>query len=187
MAETKNSDNRITLSNGVVFKFKEFPREQIARINQKIQDEYPEPQPPMVWIEDRGRDEPNENDVIYRSALASWRIRLTDRVMNALFFDALELVKKPEDMPGSDSPEFRDFLKLVHDEEPLSTEQGRYVQWVQYRAIPDKDMLQFQRRLLQLAGIPEEDVREIETTFQGDTGGKPDTGNGDLESSQNRD
>lgn len=187
MAKTKNSDDRITLSNGVVFKVLDFPREQIARIHQKIQDEYPEPQPPMVWIEDRGRDEPNENDPGYRAALTTWQIRLTDRVVNALSFDALELVKKPDDVPGPDSIIFKDFLKLVHGEEPMESAEGRYVQWVQYRAIPPEDVVKFSRRLLKLAGIPDADVVEKEATFQGNTGGKPDTGNGDLESSQNRD
>lgn len=186
MPETTNSGDRIVLSNGVVFKVKDFPREAVARIYQKIQDQYPEPKVPMVWIKDMGRDEPNPNDPDYRAAITTWQVRFTDRVVNALAFDALEL-EQPGEVAGPESAEFRDFLKLVYGEEPMETERGRYVQWVQYRAIPPSDLMMFSRRLLQLAGIPEEAVREIEATFPSDTGGKPDTERDDIGSGQNGD
>lgn len=187
MTSTNTDENQIVLSNGVVFELNEFPREQIARINQKIHDEYPEPVVPLVWIEDQGREEPNASDPDYLTDLTTWQIRLTDRVVGALCFDALELVHKPEDLPGPDSPEFRDFLKIVHNEEPFETPRARYVQWVQYRAIPGKDMMYFSRRLLQLAGVPEEDVRVIEATFRSEAGGQSDSRNATDEPSENRD
>ncbi len=184
--ESKDSD-RIELSNGVILRIKDISRTQLTYAIRNMQKEHPEPQPPMVHIEDRGRDEPNANDPAYLEAKQVWQIDVASRMMNVLYWDALEVVEVPDDVPKADSPEFEEYMEFVMGESVARSEQARKVQWLRYRAIPEDNLLDVQYRLLRLAGVPEEDIVEIEATFRSDAGGNPDTASLNIESSQNGD
>lgn len=185
MTPEANDPNRIELSNGVVLRFKKISRNEISYAARNANRDHPEPKPPMVWREDRGRDEPNPNDPNYIQSLTLYNIEATARVMDVLYARAIEVVFRPPEVSSPESQEFRDYLELAQGETLRQSELGRLVQWLRYWAIPDEDQLPFQRKVLQLAGVPVEDIREVEAAFPGDTGGKPDTGNADLESSKN--
>ncbi len=186
MAQEEQDPNRVTLSNGVVLQIKEVQRDQIGFAMRNAQKEHPEPTAPMIYIEERGREEPNDADPDYLQAHITWQIEMASRMMSVLYWDAVEIVETPEGLPGMDSREFAEYLEDVMGEGVRTSQRGRKVQWLRYRAIPIADLLNFQRRLLRLAGVPEEDIREVEATFRGDTGGEPDSGSSDIESSQDR-
>ncbi len=115
-----------------------------------------------------------------------WQIEIATRTMNVLYWDSVEVVETPDSFPNPDSQEFAEYLEDVMGEALRTSEKGRKVQWLRYRGIPEGDQLSVQRRLLRFAGVPEEDIREVEATFRGDTGGEPDSGSGDIKSSQDR-
>lgn len=186
-AELIKDPNRIELSNGVVLKIKTVSRNAISYAARNAMKEHPEPQPPMKWIEDRGRDEPNPNDPAYQESYKLHQIEVSARVLDVLYARAIEVVEIPDDVGGPESKEFQDYVNLAMGEELRESELGRWVQWLRYWAVPDGDDLDLQRRLFELVGVPVQDIRVVEATFQGDAGGKPDTGNGDLKSSKNGD
>lgn len=179
MTEESTDPNRIELSNGVVLRFKKVSRNEISYAARNANRDHPEPKPPMVLIKDRGREEPNFNDPNYIQSITLYNIEATARVMDVLYARAIEIVERPPEVTGPDSQEFQDYLELAQGETLRQSELGRLVQWLRYWAIPDEDQLRFQRKVLQLAGVPVEDVGEVETAFPGNTGGKPDTGNED--------
>lgn len=182
-SELIKDPNRIELSNGVVLKIKMVSRNAVSYAARNAMKEHPEPQVPMVWIEDRGRNEPNANDPDYIQAYRLYQIEVSARIMDVLYARAVEVVKMPDDVPGPDSQEFQDYVELAMGEELRKSELGRLVQWLRYWAVPEEDELDLQSRLLQLAGVPVQDIKEVETIFPSNTGGKPDTGNDDSESS----
>lgn len=187
MKEDANDERLIELSNGVVLRFKKVSRNEISYAARNANRDHPEPKPPMIRIENKGRDEPNPNNPDYKQALLLYNIEATARVMDVLYARAIEVVTRPPEISAPESQEFQDYLELVQGETLRQSELGRLVQWLRYWAIPDEDQLAFQRKVLQLAGVPVQDIREVETTFPSDTGGKPDTGNDNLESSEDRD
>ncbi len=182
-AELIKDPNRIELSNGVVLKIKTVSRNAISYAARNAMKEHPEPQLPMVWIEDKGRHEPNPLDPDYAQAYKLHQVEVAARVLDVLYARAIEVVEIPGDVGGPDSQEFRDYLELAMGEELRKSKLGKWVQWLRYWAVPDGDDLDLQRRLFELAGVPVQDIRVVEATFQGDAGGNPDTGNEDSESS----
>ena len=187
MTSEGNDPNRIELSNGVVLRFKKISRNEISYAARNANRDHPEPKPPMILIRDKGREEPNYNDPNYIQSLTLYNIEATARVMDVLYARAIEVIHRPDDVSAPESQEFQDYLELAQGETLRQSPLGRLVQWLRYWAIPDEDQLPFQRKVLQLAGVPVGDIREVEPTFPGDTGGKPDTGNEDRESSRNGD
>lgn len=187
MKEVANDERLIELSNGVVLRFKEVSKNEISYAARNANRDYPEPKPPMIYIKNRGREEPNTNDPDYKQALLLYNIEATARIMDVMYARAIKVESRPDDISGPDSQEFQDYLELAQGETLRKSELGRLVQWLRYWAIPDEDQIEFQRKVLRLAGVPVADVVEIEPTFQGDTGGKPDTGSADIESDKNGD
>ncbi len=190
-SELIKDPNRIELSNGVVLKIKMVSRNAISYAARNAMKEHPEPQPPMVWIKDRGRDEPNPDDPNYVQAFQLHQIEITARIMDVLYARAVELIEKPDDVAGPDSQEFQDYVELAMGEGLRKSELGRWVQWLRYWAFPGEegaeDEFNLQSRLLQLAGVPVQDIRVVEATFPGDPVGESDTGNDDSESSKDGD
>jgi len=177
-----NDPNRIELSNGVVLKIKAGSRNAISYAGRNAQKDHPQPEIPMVFIKDQERSEPNADDPDYIQAFNIWQIEISARIMDVLYAQAVIVETIPDGVGGPDSIEFKDFLELAMGEQLRASEMGRLVQWLRYWAIPDGDRLDLQRRLLQLAGVPLEDLKEVETTFPDNTGGKPDNGSADKQS-----
>lgn len=182
MTSDEKDPSRITLTNGVVLRLKEVPRDQLTFAIRNALRAHPEPTPPMIYIANQGREEPNEADPDYLEARILWQIEIASRTMNVLYWDAVEVMETPTDFPSADSKEFAEYLEDVMGETPRASEKGRKVQWLRYRAIPEGDQLDVQRRLLRFAGVPEEDIREVEATFRDNAGGEPDSGSGDIKS-----
>lgn len=157
------------LSNGIVLTMRPVPPMLLQAVNQ----EFAPPDPPRVYIEEKGRDEPNPNDPEYAKTL----LRLSaeqDLAINDLVLAVGTTVKSiPEGYFGPDEDgwianiEFANRLtgrNLVIDKEDSIR---RYLQWLRFYAMETgMDVALATGLPLQLAGIREGEVEEVVDSFR---------------------
>ena len=139
----------------------------LSRVMESVQKDDPSPTVPMVFIEDKGREEENPNDPDYRAALAVWNANAVMRMFNALVVSCLTIkeLNSAYDPYGED---FEDFLVAV-ELEPVKGKLPRFLQWIQTYALIKEESRQLTEWMMALAGVTEEDVAEATSFLQGDT------------------
>ncbi len=174
MTQKTDQDAVYELSNGVKVRLRKMSPVLLAAVATNVGQG--EPQVPMVYNEDKERDEDNPLDPDYVAEHDRWAAGRGIRLMRALVAGATSLDHCPDDVMGHDSEEFADFLELM--EIPLSpSTQGRYAQWVMYVGVQDQEqMADFSATLMRMAGAREEDVAEAQALFRGDEERTTDNG-----------
>lgn len=164
MTEKTDQDPVYKLESGVKLRFHKFSPLLLNQIAQTIGEN--EPKPPMVFDENKEREEENPNDPDYVAAKTRWAAATSVRLLRALVSAGTNLESKPDDMMAADSDDFETFMELV--EIPISgSAQGRYTQWVMYVALTSpEDMNNLNIELMRLAGAREEDVAEAQALFR---------------------
>jgi hypothetical protein len=100
------SGNRaeLTLSNGIVFEFRPVSPLLTASIQAELEQRLP--QPPRVWIEEKGREEVNPNDPDYLQELRRQEHLNALALSDAITFAGVEVKSIPEGLCGPDSEEW---------------------------------------------------------------------------------
>lgn len=156
----------ITLSTGVILNLWKGSTLALDQATEALKKSDPTPEPPMVYSEEKGRDESNPNDPGYVKAMQNWNGRLSIRFFTVLLATASSVNFVPEGMTTHDSEEFIEVLEMSGIE-PRRTKLGLYVQWVTlFAGLEDQELLG--THLLQLAGVSEASIAEAEATFRGD-------------------
>lgn len=156
----------ITLSTGVILNLWKGSTLALDQATEALKKSDPVPEPPMVFSEDKGREESNPNDPAYIKAIANWNGRLSIRFFTVLLATASSVKFVPENMIKHDSDEFVEVLEMSGIE-PRRTNVGLYVQWVAlFAGLDDQELLG--THLLQLAGVSEASIAEAEATFRSD-------------------
>lgn len=143
-----------------------------ATLIDKVQSKIKDPEPPMVWIEEKGRSEPNPADPSYLRALQRADV---DRVMAAL--DAIIMLgidmcdEDGNQLEISDGP-WLNKLKLLErhghldlDEHDMDDPLDREFLFKRYIVLSAKDI----EPVASASGIKEEDVKQAEASFRGDS------------------
>ncbi len=125
-----------------------------------------EPRPPMVFIEEKEREEENPNDPDFIAAHNIWLAEVGIRSLRALIPTGTKLEHKPEDVVGPEDEDFEDLMAAM-GQEAAAGKFSRYVQWVMSVACGAQDLEILSVRLMRLAGIPEGDVADVLATFPG--------------------
>ncbi len=174
MTEETEQDAVYELSNGVKVRLRKMSPILLAQVATQVGQG--EPKVPMLYNEDKEREEDNPLDPDYIADHDRWAAGRGIRLMRALVGGATSLEHSPDDVMGHDSDEFAQFLELM--EIPLSpSAQGRYTQWVMYVGIQDQEqMADFSATLMRMAGAREEDVAEAQALFRGDEERTADNG-----------
>lgn len=158
-----------TLSNGIVLSLKPVPPFLLAA----VQSEYQTPDPPSVYMEEKGRDEPNPNDPAYIQTLE--RLEQQQQLaLNSLILAVGTSVKfVPE---GYSGPEESTWFEGIHYLAKASgveidldaeDEKKRYLLWLRYYALENSDDTILATTLpLQLGGIREGEVSEVLDSFR---------------------
>jgi hypothetical protein len=145
----------LTLASGVRLKLRP-PAPKAITLRQE-QFELTKPKPPMVYIEDKGREEPNEADPDYVYALELHEAKRSEMITDILALTGTSLDHLPEGMEGPESDWFADLLlALKIDVSPARA--GRYVQWLKYHAATETELNHLNRQLLVMLGTPEQEV-----------------------------
>lgn len=159
------------LVNGIVLDVKPVP----PLLLNAVIAEFPDPEPPMVHMEELGRDEPNPNDPAYHQALLDAG-NARDEAVNNIVLGVGTSVKhvpegyfKPEDDGWVATVEFA--AQIAGKElkvEPVSGQKvTRYLQWLRWYACETgMDIALLQSLPYQLAGIKEGEIDEVAESFQ---------------------
>lgn len=164
---SEEQENILELSTGVklsVHKPSVFVIRAIEKKNQSLK-----PKPPMVMIEEKQREEPNDQHPDYLKALEEWEADGTERQYDVAIMTGTKLYSVPDDFPKPESEIWHDVLTLI--DIPLgATEQQRYTQWVKFIAAPNPmDMGLILAKVMSMLGIRESEVAEAVEAFRSAT------------------
>lgn len=170
--ESHKIPERIVLSNGIVLKVKPMPPMLLNSVSNSI----PKPPVPMVFLEDKGRDEPNPNDPNYIQAEADRQTALSLAIMNTILYACTEIEEVPANCWGVESEEWLALPRLAGIKFDPDDKIERYLTWLRSYAIATmQDMNKAQTLPLMLAGITEPEVDDVMESFR--SGETPGTDN----------
>lgn len=160
----------LELSNGIILALKPVP----PLLLQAINNEFVQPPPPKIYMEEKGREEENPNDPEYLKLLeklaAEQELAVNDMVLGV----GTSVKSIPEGMypPESDDwiPQVKFAAKLANKEleMDISDPVRRYLYWLRFYAMETSADVIFARTLpLQLTGIREGEVEEVMESFRG--------------------
>ena len=156
----------ITLDNGAVLAIRKPATMLLSNVMLQLEKTDPVPEPPKVFIEDKGREEENPNDPAYKTAMLLWNANSVVRMFNALAVASLSI----KDLNGTYDPEgeeFADFLEAVIIDRAQG-KAGRFLQWLNSYALVKSEARQLTHWMMRLAGVGEEDVAEATKFLEGD-------------------
>ncbi len=156
----------ITLSTGVVLRLKQVSPMVISSAIKTGSGE--EPQVPTVWVEGKGREQPNPTDPDYLKAVDKWRADLGTKALRSLVAIGTEIEEIPEGVVGPDHEDYEDLMDSM-GLDPGKGRYTRYVEWALHIACGSpKDFATLSATLMRRAGAREEDVREAQDAFRSD-------------------
>ena len=160
--------NIITLSTGVRLRERPFALKAITDAQREM--ERRKPQPPVVFMIDKGREEINEADPKYQAALAQHRETSDERLLRIVIALCTEIAELPDGFQGPHTEQtLADLAFLGVDAAALKGRLERYAAWVTYLAGPSAaDWSAITRAVFPRAGTPESEVTAAQETFQGD-------------------
>jgi len=164
----------ITLASGAVVEARPVP----DMVLQSLFLQYPEPQPPILETEVRGKmiREANMSDPDYLAAVAKRNGVLSDAVLNLTLLRGLKILQLPPDLPeyGEDDSwveELSDLGIEIPEKKTL-----RKLLWMRYYvAVSTGDLVKLQQESMRLAGTSEEEIQVAMQRFQRDRGRDADT------------
>lgn len=151
------------MSTGVKFKIKPVSKfslggitERFARIKPKV---------PMTYVQSKGREEPNVEDVDYQSDMQMWNLSLAMSINSLLLLRGTELEYVPDGMVSYDSQEWQYEMQLFDSD--AENPRACYLEWVKNIAAPlDTDIQKLMGAIGRLSGISQEDVAEAVDQFR---------------------
>jgi hypothetical protein len=135
-SEPKQTD-RVTLSSGVILKFKKIP---LLRIN-AIVDAFPYPPIPKYFNPEKGREEENPMSKVYLDMKTEIDVQRSLAIIDAVVATGTELEFKPDSMVAVESDDWIDELEVSHIPVRKESKYARYLAWVKFVAIRDMDDL----------------------------------------------
>jgi len=164
----------LILASGAVVEARPVP----DMVLQSLFSQYPEPSPPILETEVRGKmiREANLNDPDYLVAVAERDRILSDAVLNLTLLRGLKILQLPLDVsPYEEDNEWEEELSDLGIEIP-EKKTLRKLLWLRYRvAISTNDLIQLQQESMRLAGTSEEEIQVAMQRFQRDRGRDADS------------
>ena len=174
----------IKLSNGITLKVKPMP----PMLFNSVVNSIPEPEVPKVYMEDKGRDEPNPNHPDYIKAVNERTVAISLATMNLILVACTEIEYLPDGMEGPESDDWPYLAEMAGITFDHSNKHERYLAWLRAYAISTvNDMTQVQTVPLMLAGVSEEEVDTAMDAFRSGEARDSDSGLPDEEHSPDGD
>lgn len=186
--ERRGKTANFTLVNGIVLKLKPVAPYLLVAVER----EFPDPEPPVTWIDEKERNEPNPNHPDHVKALEqnTWK---KDLALNNLVLGVgTEFVSAPRGYYGPEEDEWLKVLEVAASitEKPLLFKKddptARYIAWLRFYALQSQvDITVVTTLTYQLTGIAEGEVDEILEAFQGGKGRGTDSNDSPPPRSEN--
>lgn len=156
----------VTLSTGVVLSIHPVPPYAFQSASMQAG---PPPEPPMVYIESRGREEPNPDDPAYKQQFQRHRVKQSDLVSNVLFLYGTKIQHVPDGVPKVEDDDWLDLLKATGVEVDSTNSYERYLAWLRYVVLAkSEDITNLVSATMRGSGTTEEDVQQALETFRSD-------------------
>lgn len=172
------SEDRLTLSNGVVLRIKPVPLLTVRRAVQSVE----RPKVPRVLIPEKGREEENPSDPAYLAAKEAYEAETTERAIDTLLLFGVELESVPKGMDGPDDDGWLRKMKLLGINVDPDNPDERLLTWLRcYAIVSLSDFTALQRAAGKSVGLSEEEVQAAADSFRGgevrgsDNGPSPET------------
>lgn len=154
----------VTLSNGAELRMKPVPPLVFRQIAERI----PEVPVPEVFLEDRGRVEPNPNDPDYLKAVEKRLYGVFAEFQNAMFVLGVEVVSPGTCLPMEED-DWLDQLELVGIHPNVSNRFQRQLSWLTNVAlVSEVDIAYVVQAITRLSGVTEIGVLRAAHAFRGD-------------------
>lgn len=164
VAEDMSPPGCVTLSNGIVLKIKSVPPLLIRRALMQLR----KPEPPTVFLEEKGRDEPNPNDPRYLDALDQWIEAQNTAALNVMLLCGTAVESVPDDVPAHTSDDWIEKLAALDITVNVSNQAARYLTWLQTVACESSEDLQLLGSAVgRSSGLMEGDVNRAVDSFRG--------------------
>lgn len=169
--ERKGRFAELTLSNGIVLECRPVQPLLLNAVTNELAD----PAPPIVFIESKGRDEPNPNDPDYLRRLEELAVVRERAVIDLVLYRGTRVTFIPDDVSAPDDKAWLDDLNVtrrIAGLPPLDIDfddqASRYIAWLRFYALESgADFALAEALPLQLAGLNEGEVAEAINSFRG--------------------
>lgn len=125
------------------------------------------PKIPVVYLEDKDREEENPNDPDYLNALEAWEAETAIRGVDLAIMYGTEVETIPEGIPSVKDDSWIEVVNILDIEVPKNGK-GRYLYWVKFCAAPD-DLENIVTAVSRVIGVTEQDVADSAELFRGKT------------------
>lgn len=160
--EKRNPAGPYTTERGIVLKYYKVSADLVRKAHSAVQV----PQPPMVFIESRGRQEPNPHDPGYLHALNSYTNDSQLAIHTIYLMRGVEIASLPDDVPGPDSNEWFEGIEDIIGGVPVG-KIARKTAWLLYYALNDTEKDEIIEDLMKFSGlITEEKVQQAIDSFR---------------------
>ena len=161
-AASQGDPNLVELSTGVVLRVKAVPQSLFGDIVAR----YPEPEPPVAFIADKGREEENPDDPGYLKRVMANNAAIAKAMSDAVLLLGTAVESMPDGFPGIDAVEWQDELRLLGYD--LKSPRARYLAWVKFKAGPAlADYQAVWKAVGRLTGVTEADTQAAVRRFPG--------------------
>lgn len=152
----------VELSSGVVLRAKPVPSSLFGDIVAR----YPAPEPPVVFIPDKGREEENPDDPGYLQRVQANNAAIAKAMSDAVWLLGTEVESLPKGFPSVESPVWQEELRLLGYD--LKSPRARYLAWVKFKAGPElQDYQAVWKAVGRLTGVTEADTQAAVRRFPG--------------------
>lgn len=160
-----DKDAPIILSSGVRLRFRPVPPAAVRRV--AIQ--YPEPEVPVQYIEEKGREERNPMHPDYLKAQAEREEALRLAYFDLALLVSVQIEAVPDGFPGPESDEWIEQLEATDAIEiPKENASRRRLSWLKlYAAAQPEDLMRMSYAAMAHAGILETEVSRAVASFLG--------------------
>ena len=162
--EQKSENGRfvVELSTGVKLKIRPVPRHFMYEVTRR----FIRPKPPIIFIEDKGREEENPGDPEYAEALERFLSDIANAATDVALLRGTEIEHIPDGIPKPDSKVFREEMELF-GMPMLDSSRARYLYWIKSIAAPtSEDINDLLGELGRLTGVAESDVEDAVNRFR---------------------
>ena len=161
-------DNVYVSDSGVQLKLKRVNSFLVLQAQQQVEM----PQVPVVYLEDKGREEENPNDPNYLRAVQEANIKRADRSINLLLGFGTEVLNPlPQGIADvADEEWVTDLTEMLGVEIPTN-KKLRHAYWLKAIALTDQEIVDVVNGITALSGLVKEEAAEqAADTFPSDEG-----------------
>jgi hypothetical protein len=161
--EQSTDDGLIHLSTGVVLA----PRKVSPFVFQEVSSRFKYPKVPVIWMEDKQREEPNPMNPDYLAERDEVDYNRSMATIDGTIALGTKLVSIPEGFPTPDDNDWLDDLETMGIEINRDNSRMRYRTWVKYVAAPTvPDVQTIIAKVLRAIGVSEEEVVSATANFR---------------------